>query len=123
MLQDVERWCSGFCHELIKTSERWKELGLTGSCPYPLPTTEKVAAHQKEYKYFVAAHDLRYELASLLNAASDGWVPPEEWEATKLAHSELFKRILQAVLSNENPDDDEPIKDERDLREIWPFDI
>ena len=109
--------------ELMKTSERWKELGLSGFCPYPLPTTKEVAVHQTEYKYFVAAHDLRYNLANLLNAASDGWVPLEDWEATKVAHTELFEGMLQAVLSNKNPDDDEPIKDERDLRDIWPFDI
>jgi Phosphotransferase enzyme family len=112
-----------FRHDLIKTSERWKELGLAGFCPYPLPTPEEVADHQKEYKYFEAAHDLRYNLASLLKTASDGWAPPEDWEATELAHRELFEGMLQAVLSNKNPDDDEPIKDERDLREIWPFDI
>jgi hypothetical protein len=51
------------------------------------------------------------------------WVPPEDWEATASAHREMFEGMLQAVLTNENPDDDEPIKDEGDLREIWPFDI
>jgi hypothetical protein len=35
----------------------------------------------------------------------------------------MFDGMLQAVLTNENPDDDEPIKDEKDLRAIWPFDI
>ena len=112
-----------FRHDLIKTSERWKELGLAGFSPYPLPTPEEVAVHQKEYKYFEAAHDLRNNLASLLKTASDGWAPLEDWEATELTHRELFEGMLQAVLSNKNPDDDEPIKDERNLREIWPFDI
>jgi hypothetical protein len=105
------------------TSERWKELGLAGFSPYPVPTPEEVAVHQKEYKYFEAAHDLRNNLASLLKTASDGWAPLEDWEATELTHRELFEGMLQAVLSNKNPDDDEPIKDERNLREIWPFDI
>jgi hypothetical protein len=31
--------------------------------------------------------------------------------------------MLQAVLTSESPDVDEPIKDEGDLRAIWPFDI
>jgi hypothetical protein len=72
---------------------------------------------------FEAAHDLRNNLSSLLNAASDGWVPIEDWEATESAHKELFNGMLQAVLTSESSDDDEPIKDEGDLRAIWPFDI
>ena len=67
-----------FRHELDKTSERWQELGLVGPCPYPAPTPEEMAVHQKEYKYFEAAHDLRNHLTGLLNTASNGWVPPEE---------------------------------------------
>jgi hypothetical protein len=59
----------------------------------------------------------------LLNTASDGWVPLEDWEATKLANRELFEVMLQTVLSMKSPDDDEPLKDEEDVREIWPFDL
>jgi hypothetical protein len=75
-----------FRHELIKTSEHWKELGLAGSCPFPLPAMpEELAAHKMEYKYFEATINLRNDLASLLNTASDGWVPPGDWEATQSA--------------------------------------
>jgi len=35
----------------------------------------------------------------------------------------MFKGMLQAVLENEDPDADEPIRNEGDLREIWPFDL
>jgi hypothetical protein len=31
--------------------------------------------------------------------------------------------MLQAVLTNPDQDDDEPVKDEKTLRSIWPFDI
>ncbi|KAF1960178.1 hypothetical protein CC80DRAFT_465850 [Byssothecium circinans] len=112
-----------FHEELIQTSRRWKELGLAGSCPFPLPSPDEYAVHLKDYKLFEAAHELRYSLSSLLNTASDGWVPPEHWEATESAHRELFKSLLQEVLGNEHPDDDEPLRDETDVREIWPFDL
>lgn len=29
--------------------------------------------------------------------------------------------MLQAVVTNEAPDDDEPIRDEKNLRDTWPF--
>jgi hypothetical protein len=109
--------------ELITVSKRWNELGFEGSCPYPVPTPEEMAIHQEEYKYFEAAHGLRNHLAGLLNTAPDGWVPPEELEAAELANRELFEMILETVQSIENPDDNEPLKNEADVRETWPFDL
>ncbi|XMA20542.1 hypothetical protein WAI453_013333 [Rhynchosporium graminicola] len=105
---DVEDGLVAFRHELIETSLLWKELGLEGSCPFPTPTPEELASHQKEFRKFEAAHDLKNSLASLLDTASDGWVPLENWEATELAHRELFNGMLQATLDNESPQDDEP---------------
>jgi hypothetical protein len=112
-----------FREELIQTSRMWEELGFTAPCPFPLPGSNAIAVHQKEYKLFEAAHQLRHSLAGLLNTASDGWVPPQDWEETKSAHREVFEGMLEEVLSNEQPDDDEPIRSEDDLREIWPFDL
>jgi hypothetical protein len=34
----------------------------------------------------------------------------------------MFEGMLQAVLTNKDVDDDEPIRDEKD-RGIWPFDL
>ncbi|GFF69840.1 hypothetical protein IFM47457_02487 [Aspergillus lentulus] len=110
-------------HELIETSRHWRELGFEGQCAYPMPTPEELAKHEREYRLFEAAQNLRRDLAGLLNTASDGWVPLEAWEATKLTHKELFNGMLQAVLINPDQDDDEPVKDEKTLRSIWPFDI
>ncbi|KAA8645909.1 aminoglycoside phosphotransferase family protein [Aspergillus tanneri] len=110
-------------HEIIKTTRLWKELGFKGQCPYSLPAPEELANHEKEYKLFEAAQHLRTDLSGLLNTASDGWVPSDSWKATKIAHKELFDGMLQAVLSNPDLDDDEPVKDELTLRSIWPFDI
>jgi hypothetical protein len=112
-----------FRHELIETSQRWKGLGLADSCSFPTPTPKELVVHEKEYQRFVAAQELKSSLLSLLNTASDGWAPPEDWETVEKAHKEMFDGMLQAVLSNEGPDDDEPIRNEEDLKEIWPFDL
>lgn len=112
-----------FRHELVVTAQRWKRLGLADSCPFPTPTPKELAVHKKEYQRFVAAQELRSSLSSLLNTASDGWAPPEDWETVEKAHKEMFDGMLQAVLSSEGPDDDEPIRNEEDLKEIWPFDL
>ena len=109
-------------HELIETARLWEELGFEGRCPFALPTLDELANHAKEYKLFEAAQTLRTDLCSLLNTASDGWVPPENWKETQSTHKELFDGMLQAVVSNPNVDD-EPVKDELTLRAIWPFDI
>ncbi|XPS81053.1 hypothetical protein M3J09_012996 [Ascochyta lentis] len=112
-----------FREELIQTSLHWKELGLLGSCPFPVPFPDELVRHQKDYKQFEAAHQLKHSLSGLLSTTSDGWVPSEQWEATELAHREVFAGMLQEVLGNKQPDDDEPIRSEEDLREIWPFDL
>lgn len=110
-------------HELIQTARHWKDLGFKGQCPYSLPAPKELADYEEEYRLFEAAQNLRSDLSNLLNAASDGWVPPEDWETTKLTHQELFNGMLQAVVTNPDMDADEPVKDERTLRSIWPFDI
>ena len=107
-----------FRHKLIETSQGWENLGFTDSCPFPIPSTEELAAHQREYEIFEVAHQLRSGLSGLLNTASDGWIPIEE--TAESAHRETFKGMLQAILANEDTD---VIKDEVALREIWPYDI
>ena len=110
-------------HEMIETTRLWNELGFEGQCRYPLPTQEELEKHEKEYRLFEAAQNLRTDLSSLLNTASDGWVPPDGWKAAQSGQKELFDGMLQAVLTNADSDDDEPVRDEMTLRSIWPFDI
>ena len=110
-----------FRHELIELSSRWKELGLTGSCPYLAPTSDRLLNHQKEYRSFMIAQQLKRRLVHLLNTSQDGWVPAESWEAAKVAHKEAFGEISQAVRDAESSSDYSISED--DLRRIWPFDI
>ncbi|KAL4762774.1 uncharacterized protein BDW70DRAFT_166582 [Aspergillus foveolatus] len=96
-------------HEMIETAPLWKKLGFEGRCPFPLPTREELIIHAKEYRLFETAPNLQADLCGLLNTASDGW--------------RTFDGILQAVVSNPDVDDDEPVKNEMTLRVIWPFDL
>jgi hypothetical protein len=112
-----------FREELIQTSLHWEQLGLRRPCPFSLPYPDEFLRHQQDYKRFEAAQQLKHGLSVLLNTVSDGWVPPEQWEAAQLKHQEVFVGMLPEVLENEQPDDDEPIKSEDDLRGIWPFDL
>jgi hypothetical protein len=41
---------------------------------------------------------------------SDGWVPLDDWEATKVGNEAMFNGMLEAVLIDNDPDDDEPIR-------------
>ncbi|RAO69743.1 uncharacterized protein BHQ10_005755 [Talaromyces amestolkiae] len=110
-------------HELIETTRKWNELGFTGQSPYSLSSPNGLVEHEREYKLFVAAQELKQDLASLLNTATDGWVPMENWEATEVAHREIFEGMLTAVLTNKDPENQEPVKNEAVLRSIWPFDL
>lgn len=112
---------AAFRHELIEISRRWKELGLAGSCPYALPSSIELLEHQKEFQSFCTAIDLKRRLIDLLDTTPDGWVPTESWEATEVAHQEVFGELVQTIGSAENMDDQ--LLNEKDLRRIWPFDI
>ncbi|KAL4980117.1 hypothetical protein BDW66DRAFT_125664 [Aspergillus desertorum] len=112
-----------YCYRTWKDGAALDELGFEGQCPFPLPTRDELGKQQKEYRLFEAVQNLRTDLASLLNTASDGWVPPDGWKAAQSAQKELFDGMLQAVLTNAGSDDDEPVRDEMTLRSIWPFDI
>lgn len=74
---------------------------------------------KKKYSLFVAAQNLKRDLLGLLNTAIDGWVPLEDWEETESAHREMFDGMLQAVLTNQEVDHDEPVKDKATLSLIW----
>lgn len=71
---------------------------------------------QKEHKFFQAAHELRHSLSSLHHTASGSLVFTKGWEPTESVHRELFLGLLKKVLQNE-PDENEQIRDETKLRE------
>ena len=116
-------WTDGapaFKEELIRISKRWKILGLVDSCPYSLPTEEELLSHQKNLAVYESVMKLRQKLVALLNVAPDGFVSTDLWEATQVAHKELFNFFLQA---NENPQDpNEQAANQQEVKDLWPFD-
>lgn len=94
---------------LMDLANRWKELALAGSCPYPVPTSEEWLAHREEYKALESAQELKKFVASRLNTASDGWVPTDAWKETIEDHKKLYDEFLHSM-------------GEEDLSKVWPFD-
>ena len=94
---------------LIDLADRWKELALAGSCPYPFPSPEERLTHQEEYNALEQAQELKTFVTNRLNTAADGWVPADAWKETVERHKELYNEFLQNMT-------------EEDLREVWPFD-
>lgn len=110
-----------FRQELIEISSRWKELGLSNYCPYPLPTSDELVVYRKYFEDFVTAQKLKQRLICLLDTTPDGWIPTQLWEATKSAHKEAFDELVQAVRDAKITDDQS--MSEEELRKMWPFDI
>lgn len=94
--------------ELIEISQRWTDLGLSGSCPYQ-PTEEELAQHAEQYEDFETVQGLKMFLKRALDVDSDGWVPTDNWEAAKEAHNTLFGQFVESI------------GDEDRARQLWPF--
>ncbi|KAL2408897.1 hypothetical protein ABEF93_007698 [Exophiala dermatitidis] len=128
LLYPHRTWNDGvvaFQHDLFMTAREWGDLGFQEKCPVATPDSDQFAAHEREYRYFLAAQRLRKHVKDYVGISSDGWVPDEGWDAIQLQHQQLYSDVVQAILSAAEADDDpdEPIKTERDLKAIWPFDL
>lgn len=107
--------------ELIELARRWEELDLPGSCPYTPPSPEDMDVHQKDYKLFEVAQDLKHHISDVLDVSTEGWVPSDAWEATRVAHEDAYAKVSEAVKAAEGTEDgDLSVKD---LNSIWPFDL
>ena len=107
--------------DLIDLAGRWKKLDLPGSCPYPLPTSEEMNKHEREFKEFEEVQDIRHQMVSLLDVQSDGWVPINRWESVQYLHKMAFEEALSELRKVEAVEG-QPISEEK-FRTMWPFDI
>jgi hypothetical protein len=103
--------------ELIELSQRWTELGFSGSCPYQ-PSAEELALHARAWEDFEGFQTLKLFLVRSMNSNTDGWVSPEAWEAAKDANQYVFEEWIKSAAQSENPD----MNEERG-RKLWPFDV
>lgn len=111
-------------HDLIESAKDWSHhLGFGGSSPYPLPTTKEKEKHKKEYEYFKDTRSLRDEMASLFKATDDGWVFPEVYDLAMDMQKDLYRSLVETTLDPKNYDPNEPLKDEEDIRAVWPYDV
>jgi hypothetical protein len=101
--------------ELIKISERWVELGLEGSYPY-LWTPEELSKHQEQYNDYEIAQKLKMKVMKILGTDSDGWVPTNVWEESKIAHQSMLDLWLRSA------EEDKGMTWEKACQ-LWPFDI
>lgn len=118
-----EDGAAAFREELIQTARLWTKLGLTVPCPFPIPSPDELALQKKDYRRFEAAHELQDTMSKLLNTATDGWAPSDDWDKLQAAHRELYGNVLQEVHNTKDFDEDDPLQTESDLRELWPFDL
>lgn len=53
----------------------------------------------------------------------DGWVAPEHYEIIMKFQKDCFNELLRIVRETEDEGPDEPLKNEEDVRAIWPWDV
>jgi hypothetical protein len=100
--------------DLIDLSQRWNDLGLSGSCEYQ-PTPAELSEHERHNEDLQTAQDLKIFLNHALDAECDGWVPADEWEASTEKHRILFCQWLESHRESGGSEDR--------ARKLWPFDV
>lgn len=53
----------------------------------------------------------------------DGWVPPEHFDTIMGLQKDCFNELVRIVRETEDEGPDEPLKNEEDVRAIWPWDV
>ena len=103
--------------EFIELSQRWKEIGLPGECPYQ-PSDEELAAHKAQYEEFEMVQGFKDLVSEMTGSNAEGWVHADDWEAAKESHRDTFEWWLHDAEQS-----DEPGISAEYIEKIWPFDI
>ncbi|KAJ5093269.1 hypothetical protein N7456_009130 [Penicillium angulare] len=110
-------------HELIQLTKEWKWLGLDGECPYPAPSTEDQIVHSSRYEVYKDIQQIIPVLTDALGVSSDSWGYPEHWGLREETHKGLYIDFLNAVENGADENSDDIIRNEEDVKSVWPFDI
>ncbi|KAJ5457780.1 hypothetical protein N7475_009168 [Penicillium sp. IBT 31633x] len=106
------------CQELIDFSTRWTKLGLEGLCPFS-PTDAELKEHAKDYEVFKAVQALKLWLKDTLDTNSNGWVPNDAWDATRVVHRAAYDEWIQTAKEAESRGEDMTVAK---ADKMWPFD-
>ena len=104
----------------VKNSLNCLSIGMNwapNSCPYQ-PSPQELTGHAKEWGDFETFQRLKLFLIRSLHFNTDGWVPPEAWEAAKDANQSAFGEWMKTVAQSEDPG-----MNENRGRKLWPFDV
>jgi hypothetical protein len=112
---------TGYRQELIDTAQGWDKLGLSGSCPYQLPSESELTSHKELYRYFETSVQLKDALMRFVGCGSDGYVEATHWHQAEEAYKLFYEGLAEQIQTDTDTDD--PLQNESDLREIWPFDL
>ncbi|KAL3420321.1 hypothetical protein PVAG01_08820 [Phlyctema vagabunda] len=102
--------------ELIELSQRWAELGLSGTCPYQ-PSPQELTEHAELYEQFQVMQRLKEFLIENFDSDSDGWIPPEAWEFSKEMHRSTFQTWMDGAREGVDPKLTVEIAEK-----LWPYD-
>jgi len=117
----------GFRNDLIETSRRWEELGFSGTCPLPTPSTAELKRYERELEDFSPRRDLEQVLVETFYTPNRRNPPvPGLWEESQLLHRELLDIMMQGIREmkqTEEMPDEGWLSDLEELKQIWPLDI
>ena len=79
-----------------------------------------MAEHKKQYEDFEDVQKLKLWLIRVLNTNSDGWIPADAWESSKVAHRDAFEKWMQTARGATGTGNEKMT--EAKARKMWPFD-
>lgn len=80
---------------LIRLSDNWHKIGLSGSCPFVL-SKEELIAHETQLAEYQDWVKLRQYTQEILFSDEEGWVPPDlDFDKIKAQERELFELYLR----------------------------